>query len=162
MPNQLSLTLLNVAEIRALLGDADQDLVHDCLEGQTDVYEIIDWLIGKLGDEDAFVDAIDARVEALASRKQSALGRMERLRDGLRACLNATGERSLRRPEATVTLSAKKTGIAGIDETQLPERFWKVKREVSRSAINEALAAGEVVPGVILSNGGEVLTVRRK
>ena len=145
-----------------MLGDSDPDLVHDTLEGQTDVFEIMDWLLGKLGDEEAMLDAVAARIAAITERKSGCQGRIDRLRNTLLACMAATGERSLRRPEATITLGVKKQGIQSIDEAALPEAFWKVARSVSRSAINEALAKGEAVPGVVLDNGGQTLAVRRK
>jgi hypothetical protein len=162
MTGNLSFTLEKVAEIRALLGDADPELIHDVLEGQTDVFEIMDWLLGKLGDEEGMEEAIAGRVKVLTERKAACQGRQERLRSALHACMVAAGERSLRRPEATVTLSAKKPGIATIDEAELPERFWKVERKVNRSEITTAIRDGEVVPGVLLDNGGETLTVRRR
>ncbi|HZZ77472.1 MAG TPA: siphovirus Gp157 family protein [Gemmataceae bacterium] len=162
MSGSLQFTLDKVAELRALLGDADPDLVHDTLEGQTDVFEIMDWLLAKLGDEEGMEEAISSRLKALGERKSACQNRQQRLRDALLACMTATGEKSLRRPEATVTMGNKKQGIQSIDETALPEVFFKVSRAVSRSAINEAMAKGETVPGVMLDNGGVTLTVRRK
>jgi hypothetical protein len=159
---KLALTLEKVAELRTMLGDADPDLIHDTLEGETDVFEIMNWLLGKIGDEDAMQEAIATRVAALKERSKASEGRVARLRGALEACMTASGEKSLRLPEATVTIGWKKPGIALIDEAVLPEAFWKVKREVSRSAINESLGRGEVVPGVTLDNGGQTLTVRRK
>ena len=162
MAGSLQFTLEKVAELRALLGDADPDLVHDTLEGQTDVFEVMDWLIAKLGDEEGMEEAIASRLKALGERKTACQNRQQRLRDALLACMTATGEKSMRRPEATITVGNKKQGIQSIDETVLPEAFWKVTRSVSRTAINEAMAKGDTVPGVMLDNGGIVLTIRRK
>jgi hypothetical protein len=162
MVGSLQFTLEKVAEIRALLGDADPELVHDTLEGQTEVFEIMDWLLAKLGDEEGLEEAISSRMKALGERKAACQNRQQRLRDALLACMTATGEKSLRRPEATITLGAKKQGIQSIDEAVLPEPFWKTTRSVSRTAINEAITKGEPVPGVVLDNGGVSLAVRRK
>jgi Siphovirus Gp157 len=162
MSSKLQITLEKVSEIRSLLGDADPELIHDMLEGETDVYEIIDWLLGKLGDEESMEDAIASRLTALAGRKAACSARQARVRSALHACMAATGERSMRRAEATVSLSFKKQGISQIEEAMLPDRFFRMKREVDKAAIREAMAAGEVVPGVLLDNGGDTLTVRRK
>lgn len=161
MASNFQLELGKVAEIRALLGDADPDLIHDCLDGETDIYLIMDWLIGKLGDEESMEEAIALRVKALGERKTACQGRQARLRGALHACLTATGERSLRRPEATLTIRPVKPSISDVDESVLPERFFKVTKAVSKSLINDALAAGELVPGVVMGNGSESLSVRR-
>lgn len=162
MAGSLQFTLEKVQELRALLGDADPDLVHDTLEGETDIFELVDWLLAKLGDEEALEAGIAARVAALQQRKAACDARQQRLRDALLMCMTATGEKTLRRPEATVSVGQKKPGIAHVDETLLPDRFFKTERKVSKSAINEALDKGEAVPGVTMGNGGVSLSVRRK
>jgi hypothetical protein len=158
----MHIELGKVAEIRALLGSEDPELLHDAIEGQTDLFEIIDWLLGRLADEEEMAVAIVARADALYKRAEACTGRQKRLRDALLACMEASGQKSLRRPEATLTLSARKQGIQAIDETTLPERFWKTERKVSRSLVMQALAAGEAVPGVLVDNGGVSLAIRRK
>jgi hypothetical protein len=37
-----------------------------------------------------------------------------------------------------------------VDETELPESFFVVKKEASKTAIGNALKAGEEVPGAFL------------
>ncbi|HYH64312.1 MAG TPA: siphovirus Gp157 family protein [Urbifossiella sp.] len=162
MSGNLHLELGKVADLRALLGTDDPDLLHDCIEGQTDLFEIMDWLLGKLADEECLEDAIAARVKALGERKAACVNRQDRLRSALLMCMDASGQKSLRRPEATVSVSQKGPGIAHVDESVLPDAYWKTERKVSRSAITEALKAGTEVPGVTLGNGGVALTIRRK
>lgn len=162
MTSKITLTLEKVAELRAVLGDADPDLVHDTLEGETDVFELLDWALDKIAEEEAAQEAIASRITALRERSKASEGRVARLRGILEVLIASTGEKSVRRPEATVTLGWKKPGIALIDEAVLPEQFWKIERKVSRAAINEALAKGEAVPGIVFDNGGQTLTVRRK
>ncbi len=140
----------------------DQETIRDTLEGETDIFGILDWLLGKIGDEDGFAAAVEERIDGLQARLNASKGRRDRLRSLLQSAVEATGEKSLRRPEATVSLTSLKPGIAVIDETVLPERFFKVERRVDRSAVNAAIRDGEVVPGVVMGNGGTSLTVRRK
>ena len=140
----------------------DPDLVLDTIEGETDLLEIMAWLLRKLGDEDYMQDGITARIADLQTRRRDSEGRSERLRDTLLRCVEATGEKSVRLAEATLSVANRVPGIATIDEALLPETFFRVERKASRTAINAALKAGEEVPGVTLSNGGSSLTVRRK
>ena len=158
----IKLELEKVGEIRAMLGDGDPELLHDVLEGQTDIFEIMDWLLGRMADEESMQDAINSRIMSLQDRHTACGGRVKRLRDAIHVCMVAANEKTLRRPEATVTLGNRKPSIQSIDETLLPEQFFKTTRSVSKSAINEAMKNGEVVPGVTMDNGGVSLTVRRK
>lgn len=160
--SQIHLTLERVAELRAMLGDADPDLIHDVLEGQTDVFELMDWALGKIADEETFQEAIASRISSLKERSKGSEGRVARLRGVLDALMGSTGERTVRRPEATVSLMVRKPAILEVDESLLPDQFWKETRTVSRSAINEAIKNGEVVAGVTMDNGGYSLTIRRK
>lgn len=162
MSGNLQLELGKVADIRALLGTDDPDLLHDVIEGQTDLFEIVDWLLGRLADEEGLEEAIAARVKALGERKAACGNRQDRLRSALLLCMGASGQKSLRRPEATLSVSMKGPGIAHVDESLLPDAYWKTERKVSRSAISDALKAGVEVPGVMLSNGGIALSVRRR
>lgn len=162
MTGSLQLTLQQVAAVREAVGEGDPELLHDCIEGQTDLFEVMDWLIGKLADEECLEAAISDRVKTLGERKSACVARQERIRSALQVCLDASGQKSLRRPEATLTIANRKPGIAHIDEAMLPEQFWKVEKRVNRSAIGEALRDGGQVPGVTLDNGGVSLTVRRK
>src|SRR4051812_47448449 len=105
MTSNLKLAIEQADAIRKLVGDGDPELLHDMLEGETDVFELVDWLIGKIADEEEIQAAIQARVAALSIRATACEGRIERLRSGLLACMNACGEKSMRRPEATVSVS---------------------------------------------------------
>lgn len=161
MTQNMRLTLNKAAEILALVGDDDETLLADSLEGETGLFELLDHFLARLAEEEGMEEAILGRMDLLKDRVLASRGVQERLRSALQACLEAGGLKTIRRPEGTLTLSQKKPGILAVDEAQLPERFFKVKREVSRSAINDALRDGEAVPGVTLSNGGVGLTVRR-
>lgn len=162
MSGSLKIELGRVAELRALLGTDDPELLHDVIEGQTDLFEIMDWLLGKLADEEELETAIASRSAVLGERKKACQNRQQRLRDALLYCMTASDQKSLRRPEATLTLTPRKPGVQAVDEAALPEEFWKVERKVNRSAISDALKEGWIPPGVTLDNGGVALTVRRK
>jgi hypothetical protein len=47
-------------------------------------------------------------------------------------------------------------------EEALPDQFCKFVRKPDMKLIEDALERGESVPGVVMSNGGASLTVRRK
>ena len=71
---------------------------------------------------------------------------------------------SCQAPDFTVCLGQGKPPLAGVeslDPTLLPERFVRVERTVNRTALREALDAGENIPGVYLGNPQPFLTVRK-
>lgn len=49
-----------------------------------------------------------------------------------------------------------------IDEDKLPDRFWKVKREINKADINKAVKDGEMIEGVAMDNGGYTLAIKAK
>ncbi len=44
------------------------------------------------------------------------------------------------------------------DESKLPDRFFKIKKELSKSLVNQAIKDGEQLEGVALDNGSYSLT----
>lgn len=45
------------------------------------------------------------------------------------------------------------------DELSVPDKYWKVKREIDKTKINNAIKEGVQIPGVAMSNGGYTLAV---
>lgn len=44
------------------------------------------------------------------------------------------------------------------DETKIPEKFFKVKKELNKADLNKAFKEGESIDGVTLDNGGFTLS----
>lgn len=49
-----------------------------------------------------------------------------------------------------------------IDERLIPDKFFKMKKELNQTLINATLASGEKVLGVTIDNGSVSLTIRSK
>ena len=88
--------------------------------------------------------------------------RSQSYRSTLLAILDATGERRLELPHATVSLRAGPPAVVVTDEKALVDRFWRTetKRSVDKAALMEAMRDGEVIEGAMISNGQPILTVR--
>lgn len=143
------------------LGNEDADLTHDMLEAETDIFSLVDWMLNKEAEESSNQDAIKKRIEQLSLRKKASENRQENMRSLIEYTMTLIGEKKVKRAEATIILSDKKSSIIDVDMGLLPERFIRVKKEADRTAINEAIKAGEVVEGVLMSNGGITLSIRR-
>lgn len=158
-------TLMEAERIKAWLleqGEDDPELLRDMLEGETDIHEIRDWAIRKFLDEKAFIAAIKKRVDDINARKKAAEKRLEKMKLVITDCMNATEEKSYRGAEATISVSNVKPKLIITDESLIPEKFLKVKKEINKSDINKAFEEGEEIPGTSLDNGGTTTTIRSK
>lgn len=143
------------------LGISDTELVLDTLEGQTDIFELLDWMLNKEAEENSNQEAIKMRIEQLINRKKASEVRQASMRSLIEQAMFLIGEKKIKRPEATVSISDKKPSILSVDLDILPEKFVRLKKEADRTAINDAIKSGEIIEGVILSNGGITLSIRR-
>ena len=63
-------------------------------------------------------------------------------------------------PLGTVSLRAKPASVLILDESAIPDKYMRIKKEPDKTAIKAALESKEEVSGALLSNGGIGLTVR--
>jgi len=92
------------------------------------------------------------RIQALKKAKENTV---LRLRESLLAALMVFTEedaKGIRRYETQLAkLSTRKSqAVEVLDETVLPDEFWVIKKEVSKSTISQAIKDGEEVPGAQL------------
>jgi len=158
-----------VNQLKALLADlghADDDdydqLLADTIEGETRFFGMLERLISKVLEAEAFADACKAMQGDLAIRKKRFEEKGEFIRGIIADALRLIDERKLTLPCGTLTLSARAPSVQIIDEALIPRPFLREKVEVDKTKLRDALKAGESVPGAALSNGGETLTIRSK
>lgn len=92
------------------------------------------------------------RIQALKKAKENTA---QRLRDTLLAALMVFTEedaKGIRRYETNLAkLSTRKSqSVEVLDDTIIPDEFWVVKKEVSKSTISQAIKDGAEVPGAQL------------
>ena len=69
--------------------------------------------------------------------------------------------RKLELPTATLSIKAVPAKAEITDEALLPSKFFKAQDpKLDKKAVLDALKAKEDVPGAVLSNGGETLSIR--
>jgi hypothetical protein len=137
----------------------DEDLRADMLEGSTNLHEIMERLLSEEREADGLVEATKARIDKLATRRASFRNRQQSLRDVMMSIMQLADLRKLKFPEATISISRRGPAVQIIDESLIPDTLCKIKREVSKTAIKEALAAGFSVPGATLDNGSETIRI---
>ena len=139
----------------------DEDFAADVIEGQTDLYAILEDLSEQVADNEANVEAVKARIGQLYERK----ARIERTAGARRALImrlmDAAGQSKIPLPTATLSLRNGAPKVVVTDESRIPARYTRTKVEVDKAALREALKTGETIDGACLSNGEATLSIRR-
>lgn len=138
----------------------DDDLLADCLQGETDAEDVLNKLVSQLRHDDTLSLAMTMRMVAIQKRQTGVDRRRDSTRAAIKSIMDAAGQRKWVLPEATLSIRSTPASVHVLDEAQIPDEFWRVKREPNKTAIKEALLDGTEVPGATLSNGGESLSVR--
>jgi phage host-nuclease inhibitor protein Gam len=140
----------------------DADLRLDMIEGETDAMEVATRLVRTIRQSETTVDAIKAEIDMLKARSSRYATRKDRAREVLEGLMDAMGTVKLSLTVATITMSEGREKAIISDENMLPDAYMRIKKEPDKTAILDALKAGQAVPGAVLSNGGRTLTVRQK
>lgn len=140
--------------------DSDTDALEIALEGETDFNEVIARLVRFERDADTFASAIKAQEENLSERRARYVRQQQIYRTMIHALMDAGGQRTLRLPEATLSVSQGRAGCIVTDVAALPDEFVKVERTPRKADIISALLEGTAVPGAELSNGKPHLAIR--
>ena len=89
-------------------------------------------------------EAVKTETKRLALRARTAENKAERLKMYLAGTVQ-TGEKL---KNTWVSIGWRKSEAVVIDdETAIPEAYWRIHREVSKAAVKDALASGELTAG---------------
>jgi hypothetical protein len=146
------------------LGGDDEQLVIDCLEGETPLFDIARQLLDANEDDEGIIASLDQQIADRNTRKERAKLRIERRKSALISLMDIAAIKKLPLPEATVSLRTLLGRAKVIDPDLLPDAFVKVSevRKPDMDAINTAVENGAQIPGVVKTNGSASLSVRRK
>lgn len=166
-PMPFALTKL-YAHQRALLLEAFPELAEDTLaladtlDGMSMLPDMLASIITAALDDETMADAITSRVKDMHERRDRFFRRAGKRREMAQTLMEHAGMPKLERPEFTASLRNVPPGVVITDEAALPDAFMKISKSPSKTAIKDALLAGQDVPGAALSNGGRSITVRTK
>lgn len=177
-----------IEQLRAVAGE-DDDFLADLIEGQTDVFDILERIAQAEFDDQILLTGIKDAQAKLAERKRRTEARIETARSLVAATLYHLGLKKHRFGIGTYSVSPKPLTAIVTDEALIHSMFWKPQPPaLDKKALNEAVVgrakALEVaaaiedqearqaalakaaedypeIPGTTISNGGLVVTVRR-
>lgn len=145
--------------LKADLGD-DETLLHDTVEGQTNLLEFIEKAMRQVSQDEGMIDGIDVEIARLEARKKRYRQRIDKTEAVVLHALEETGMRSIELPTCTLSVRVGKPSVQIYDEEALPQGFWRWKKEPNKQFIKETIQSGEQVPGASLSNTPPFLMIR--
>lgn len=146
----------------ALEGYGDEELTRSMIEGETSLNDAISSVMASVLDDEILVTGLDAMLKTLSSRKSRIEAGIERKRAAVEQAMIIGEVKSLKLPDATLSLRDCQPKVIVVDETKIPERFFKPQPpKLDKTALNEAVKNGEAIEGTVLGNRSVSLSVRR-
>ena len=150
-------------QLQAEYHEADEETLHDTLEGMTSLPEALANIVRSYLDDLALAAALGTRISGMQDRLAQIEQRAEKKWAVVTAMMERADLRKLTEPDFSGTLRAVPPGLLVTDEREIPESFWRQQApKLDRRALLAALTSGQAVPGAGLGNGSLTLSVRTK
>jgi hypothetical protein len=141
-PIKAARAALDLKESIAAVAGEDDELLADMIEGETDLFEIIDRLIARRAENMALAAGAAKHIETMCGRRERFESLAEQDRTLITQALVIAELPSVRRPVATLSLSARAARLVIDDEAAIPSSFWKVgDPRLDKIALAEAVKA---------------------
>lgn len=102
-------------------------------------------------------------VKEASDRKMSLTRRLDKLKDRLMYCMLLMGKNKIGdKSETKIVGNGGKRKVTIVDIELLPDKFKKITIEPDNDKIREALEKGEEVPGCVLEERGQHLSIKFK
>ena len=128
-------------------------------EVQGELSEKADNIVKYIRNLSAEAEALKAEEAALYKKRKAVENKAERLKAYLAAQMTLCGLKELKAGLFKLRFQPTQPAISIVDESVVPEKFHRVKVEIDKLAIRDALKAGEEVPGIEVQRG-ETLVIR--
>ena len=138
----------------------DMEALAMSLESETDLHELLSRLLDAERDAAAMDKAISARLADLSERRERYRRAKEAHRALMLSLIEHAGVPKVALPEATLSLRNNPPQPRVVDLDALPSVCVRLERKPDIGAIKNAVAAGEMPPGVVMGNGSTSLAVR--
>jgi hypothetical protein len=161
---EVSQLAFQIAALKAAFPELadDAELLDATLEGETDLHGVVTKLLEWEADAKGMAEAIKSRRDALSERESRYKRQVEGLRSLIQRVMEATGQKKLTLPEATLSLATRAPEPIVTDETVLPEECFKFVRTPDKATIKARCRAGDIPDGVTMSNEAVSLRILTK
>jgi len=143
--------------------DIDDETLFDTLEGATNLNDAVSAIIRSALDDESLAEALKARVDGMRER----LSRIQHTASQKRrAALEAMEQVDLKKivePDFTISVRLSSPSVVVTCDDEIPDAY-KVPQppNLDRRKILDALKGGADIPGAVLSNRHNTLSVRTK
>jgi len=149
------------------LSDDDQAL-NDTLEGATCLNEMISALAREAEEREAMADAVKVIIAKNQARRSRHLAAVEAIRSRIVNAMQDAGLKKVPAVDVNVSVRPGKPRLQITDEASIPDRFadYAMVRSIRMDALKRAVlpdgdeVQGEIIEGVVVTNGAPVLTIR--
>ena len=160
--NQVRQQIANLLLVNPELTE-DEILRADMIEGETEAFDFLRIVERERQLAEALAGGIASNILELNVRRE----RFERREKSMRALMfkimEAADIKKAELPEATLSVrSGQQKLIGDADPMTVADQYRRVKTELDKAAIKEALKAGTTVTGFELSNAEPTLSIRTK
>lgn len=141
----------------------DEVLRADMIEGETEAFDFLRMIERHRQDAASMAGAIAENIAILELRQERFVRRERSMRVLMMKIMDAADIRKAELPEATLSVRNGQQRLIGEPNIDfVPLEYIELKREIKRTAIKEALKAGQTVTGFELSNAEPTLSIRTK
>lgn len=149
--------------LRTEFPNADEETLLDTVEGLTDLDEAIAKIVRSRLEDLALIEALKHRRNAMQERLARLKLRAEKKKELIVETLDRSGVKKIQREDFTLSLRPGTAGLQVIDETAIPEAFWRPQPpKLDRQALGAALKDGVVIPGTALTNSAPTIALRTR
>lgn len=163
LQSELHQYLILTDQLKARYAEIDDETLRDTLEGISDLPDLIKEVVRSSLDDEEMVIGLKARISDMEARLDRIRSRGEKKRDI--ACW-AMGTACIDRVMAedfSVSLRQGPPRLEVLDETQIPDDFLiPVHPRLDRAGMLLRLKQGQVIPGALLVDGQQHISVRVK
>lgn len=142
----------------------DLELLADMVEGETDLFEIVERVYNAIKEDEEIITGIKARQEQLTRRKNRYTMSMNRRKAMLLQAVSILDQKIVL---PSVTLSKRQGSLSLVitDEQEVPTQYFeRPAPEINAKALKDALKAltegDEPIPGAHLERGADTLSMR--
>ena len=156
---EINQTIRSILEIEPENDDELSAMMQALDEWQGEFNEKVDNIVRYMRNLTREAEAIEAEEKELYKKRKTLENKADRLKAYIAANMAGLGLRELKAGLFKLRFQPTAPAISIVDESAVPEKFHRVKVEIDKLAIRDALKYGEEVPGIELQRG-EALVIR--
>jgi hypothetical protein len=146
----------------AAIPNMDDETVRDTIEGETSLHEAIAAVMADINEDEILCHGLAVMIKTMCDRQSRLLGRTEARRLAIQKAMEIGEIRTLATPSGTLSLRATPRGLDVTDEKAIPWDYYDPQEpKLNRKRLKDALKDGKEIPGCMLDNGGQTLSIRR-